>query len=63
MAEQVRVCKVDDERGQRRLRITRSGAGPAAAWRRARMALLPAPGMPGAKIAEVTFTSRTGSGR
>ncbi|OKI46330.1 hypothetical protein A6A29_29845 [Streptomyces sp. TSRI0281] len=42
------------------LRIIRRGTGSVVAWRRARMVLLSAQGMPVAKIAEVTFTSADG---
>ncbi len=51
------MCEIDDEEGQRLLRIIRRGTGPVATWRRAQTVLLPAQGMPVAKIAGVTFTS------
>ncbi|MFJ8975151.1 transposase [Streptomyces anulatus] len=57
MAERVRVCEIDDDEGQRLLRIIRRGSGSVVTWRRAQMVLLSAQGMPVAKIAEVTFTS------
>jgi len=57
VAERVCVREIDDEEGQRLLRITRSGTGSVVTWRRAQMVLLPAQGMPVAKIADVTFTS------
>ncbi|GAB3180652.1 IS630 family transposase [Streptomyces incanus] len=57
MAERVRVREIDDDAGQRLVRIIRRGTGSVVTWRRAQMVLLSAQGMPGAKIAEVTFTS------
>ncbi|MER6324254.1 IS630 family transposase, partial [Streptomyces coelicoflavus] len=57
MAERVRVREIDDDEGQRLLRIIRRGSGSVVTWRRAQMVLLSAQGMPVAKIAEVTFTS------
>ena len=57
MAERVRVREIDDDEGQRLLRIVRRGTGSVVTWRRAQMVLLSAQGMPPGKIAEVTFTS------
>ncbi|MEU0360532.1 IS630 family transposase [Streptomyces cyaneofuscatus] len=57
MAERVWVREIDDDEGQRLLRIIRRGAGSVVTWRRAQMVLLSAQGMDVAKIAEVTFTS------
>ena len=57
MAERVRVREIDDDEGQRLLRIVRRDSGSVVTWRRAQMVLLSAQGMPVAKIAEVTFTS------
>jgi hypothetical protein len=57
VAERVRVREIDDDEGQRLLRIVRRGTGSVVTWRRAQMVLLSAQGMPVAKIAEVTFTS------
>ncbi|UQI45811.1 helix-turn-helix domain-containing protein [Streptomyces sp. HU2014] len=57
MAERVQVCEIDDDEGVRLLRIVRRGTGSVVTWRRSRMALLSAQGMPVAKIAEVTFAS------
>jgi transposase len=57
VAERVRVREIDDDEGQRLLRIIRRGSGSVVTWRRAQMVLLSAQGMPVAKIAEVTFTS------
>ncbi|MFJ4673849.1 IS630 family transposase [Kitasatospora purpeofusca] len=57
MAEWVRVREIDDGEGRRLLRIIRRGTGSVVTWRRAQMVLLSAQGMPGEKIATVTFTS------
>lgn len=57
MAERVRVRDIDDDEGNRLLRIIRRGTGSVVTWRRAQMVLLSAQGMSVAKIAEVTFTS------
>ncbi|GHE14485.1 hypothetical protein GCM10010339_85350 [Streptomyces alanosinicus] len=57
MAERVRVREIDDDEGQRLLRIIRRGTGSVLTWRRAQMVLLSAQGMDVAKIAQVTFTS------
>ena len=48
--------------GRRLLRIVRRGSGSVVTWRRAQMILLSPQGMDPAKIAQVTFTSRIGSG-
>ncbi|QUH01842.1 IS630 family transposase [Saccharopolyspora erythraea] len=57
MAERVRVRELDDDEGNRLLRIIRRGSGSVVTWRRAQMVLLSAQGMPVAKIATVAFTS------
>jgi transposase len=57
MAERVQVREIDDDEGQRLLRIVRRGTGSVVTWRRAQMVLLSAQGMAPGKIAEVTFTS------
>jgi transposase len=57
MAERVRVRELDDDEGQRLLRIIRRGTGSVVTWRRAQMVLLSAQGMNVARIAEVAFTS------
>jgi hypothetical protein len=57
VAERVHVREIDDDEGQRLVRIIRRGTGSVVTWRRAQMVLLSAQGMPVAKIAEVTFTS------
>ncbi|WUJ85082.1 helix-turn-helix domain-containing protein [Streptomyces mirabilis] len=53
----MRVREIDDDEGQRLLRIVRRGTGSVVTWRRAQMVLLSAQGMDVTKIAEVTFTS------
>ena len=57
MAERVRVRDIDNDEGNRLLRIVRRGSGSVVTWRRAQMVLLSAQGMDTAMIAEVTFTS------
>jgi transposase len=57
VAERVQVREIDDDEGARLLRIVRRGTGSVVTWRRAQMVLLSAQRMPGARIAEVTFTS------
>ena len=57
MVERVRVREIDEDEGQRLLRIVRRGTGSVVTWRRAQMVLLSAQGMSVTKIAEVTFTS------
>lgn len=57
MAERVRVRELDDEEGNRLLRIIRRGTGSVVTWRRAQMVLLSAQGMNVARIAQVAFTS------
>jgi transposase len=57
VAERVRVREIDDDEGNRLLRIVRRGSGSVVTWRRAQMVLLSAQGMPVAKIAQVAFTS------
>ncbi len=53
----MRVREIDDDDGQRLLRIVRRGTGSVAPWRRAQMVLLSAQGMLVDNIAAVTFTS------
>src|SRR5690242_20880334 len=57
MAERVRVREIDDDEGQRLLRIVRRSSGSVVTWRRAQMILLSAQGMDPVKIAQVSFTS------
>jgi transposase len=57
VAERVRVREIDDDEGQRLLRIIRRGSGSMPTRRRAQMVLLSAQGMSVTTIAEATFTS------
>jgi transposase len=49
--------EIDDDEGQRLVRIIRRGSGSVVTWRRARMVLLSAQGMDVPAIAKVAFTS------
>jgi transposase len=53
----VRVREIDDDEGQRLVRIIRRGSGSVVTWRRAQMVLLSAQGMDAPAIAKVAFTS------
>jgi len=53
----VRVREIDDDEGQRLVRIIRRGSGSVVTWRRAQMVLLSAQGMDVPAIAKVAFTS------
>jgi transposase len=57
VAERVRVREIDDDEGQRLVRIIRRGSGSVVTWRRAQMVLLSAQGMDATLIAKVAFTS------
>ena len=57
MSERVRVREIDDDEGQRLVRIIRRGSGSVVTWRRAQMVLLSAQGMDVPAIAKVAFTS------
>jgi len=57
VTERLRVREIDDDEGQRLVRIIRRGSGSVVTWRRAQMVLLSAQGMDVAMIAQVTFTS------
>jgi transposase len=57
VAERVRVREIDDDEGNRLLRIVRRGTGSVVTWRRAQMVLWSAQGMTIQKIAELAFTS------
>jgi transposase len=57
VAERIRVREIDDDEGQRLVRIVRQGSGSVVTWRRAQMVLLPAQGIGVTAIAEVTSTS------
>jgi hypothetical protein len=61
MPDRVQVRELTPEEGNRLLRILRRGSGNVVTWRRAQMVLLSGQGLPVARIAEVTFTSPTGS--
>jgi transposase len=58
VAERVRVREIDDDEGQRLVRIIRRGSGSVVTWRRAQMVLLSAQGMDVQAIANVAFTSQ-----
>src|SRR5918997_3546660 len=57
MVHPLQVLPINNDEGNRLLRIVRRGTGSVVTWRRAQMVLLSAQHMPVAKIAEVTFTS------
>jgi transposase len=57
VTERLRVREIDDDEGQRLVRIVRRGSGSVVTWRRAQMVLLPAQGMDAVAIAKVAFTS------
>jgi Homeodomain-like domain len=57
VTERLRVRGIDDDEGQRLVRITRRGSRSVVTWRRAQMVLLSAQGMDVPAIAEVAFTS------
>jgi transposase len=57
VTERVQVREIDDDEGQRLVRIIRRGSGSVVTWRRAQMVLLSAQGMNVAAIARVAFTS------
>jgi transposase len=57
VTERLRVREIDDDEGQRLVRIVRRGTGSVVTWRRAQMVLLSAQGMDAASIAKVAFTS------
>jgi transposase len=57
VSDRLRVREIDDDEGQRLLRIVRRGSGSVVTWRRAQMVLLSAQGMGTAAIAKVAFTS------
>jgi hypothetical protein len=57
VTERVQVREIDDDGGQRLVRIIRGGSGPVVTWRRAQMILLSAQGRNAAAIAKVAFTS------
>jgi len=57
VTERLRVREIDDDEGQRLVRIVRRGTGSVVTWRRAQMVLLSAQGMDVPAIARVAFTS------
>lgn len=57
MSERVHVREIDDDEGNRLLRMVRRSSGSVVSWRRAQMVLLSAQGMDVAAIAKVSFTS------
>jgi transposase len=57
VTERLRVREIDDDEGQRLVRIVRRGSGSVVTWRRAQMVLLSAQGMDALAIAKVAFTS------
>ena len=57
MTDRLRVREIDDDEGQRLVRIVRRGSGSVVTWRRAQMVLLSAQGMGAIAIAKVAFTS------
>jgi predicted ArsR family transcriptional regulator len=58
VTERLRVREIDDDEGQRPVRIVRRGSGSVVTWRRAQMVLLSAQGMDVRAIAKVAFTSQ-----
>jgi transposase len=57
VSERLRLREIDDDEGQRLVRIIRRGSGSVVTWRRAQMVLLSAQGMDARAIAKVAFTS------
>src|ERR1700726_4875777 len=57
VTERLRVREIDDDEGQRLVRIIRRGSGSVVTWRRAQMVLLSAQGMDVTTVATVAFTS------
>jgi transposase len=58
VTERLRVREIDDDEGQRLVRIIRPGSGSVVTWRRAQMVLLSAQGLDVPAIAKVAFTSQ-----
>ena len=56
MAGRVRVREIDDDEGNRLMRIVRRGSGSVVTWRRAQIVLLAAQRMPATRIAQVVFS-------
>jgi transposase len=57
VTERPQVREIDDDEGQRLVRIIRRGSGSVVTWRPAQMVLLSAQGMDAAAIARMAFTS------
>jgi transposase len=57
VTDRLRVREIDDDEGQRLVRIVRRGSGSVVTWRRAQMVLLSAQHMDVPAIAKVAFTS------
>jgi transposase len=57
VVHRVQVRAIDNDEGNRLLRMVRRSSGSVVTWRRAQMVLLSAQGMDVPMIAEVTFTS------
>ncbi|MGH3189169.1 MAG: helix-turn-helix domain-containing protein [Streptosporangiaceae bacterium] len=57
MAGRVRVREIDDDEGNRLMRIVRRGSGSVVTWRRAQMVLWSAQGMSVPQIAGLAFAS------
>jgi transposase len=57
MAGRVRVREIDDDEGNRLMRIVRRDSGSVVTWRRAQMVLWSAQGMSVPQIAKLAFTS------
>jgi hypothetical protein len=55
VTDRLRVREIDDDEGQRLLRIVRRGSGSVVTWRRAQMVLLSAQGMDVAAISSNYF--------
>ena len=57
MVHRVQVRPIDNDEGNKLLRIVRRSSGSVVTWRRAQMVLLSAQGMDVPQIAQVSFTS------
>lgn len=61
MVERVRVREIDNDEGNRLLRIVRRSSGSIVTWRRAQMVLLSAQGMDTARSRRLPSPLRIGS--
>jgi len=59
--ERLRVREIDDDEGQRLVRIIRRGSGSVVIWRRAQMVLLSAQGMTRPRSRRSPLPAKTGS--